>query len=352
MGMESRHIIISTEGQEVFKYDITDSQVTVGRGNGNNIIIPDSKVSRRHCRFELRNGTSTLYDCGSKNGVFVNGVRQKQSRVFNGDQIKIGDSTLKIELTGKVGMEVPEEQTIEFDTIANCVFPDEHTQERIIFADALEGNETLVPVVVTGSNNHRKSFFSFPECRRFIQERKIYLLAVLLLCIGGSLFLFGSGHYLNRSKAPLFAPESVTEKKISGEEETTVDTLAKSETGISSHAMVTTKNRAEANVIAHEADSLNTLGRHRQALALYQKALKLDPDNVFAGTHLDLLNKQIEQLAWNYFNNGMQAYKIFEYETAINQWENVLYLLENNKKHKLYSKTVTFLSQAKNELHK
>ena len=348
--MKSNYLIITTEGQEVFRYDIVDSRVTIGRDNNNTIIIPDSTVSRRHCRLELLDGIATLYDCGAKNGVLVNGVQQKQSRLFHGDHIKIGNSTLTIEIIGNVQFAASEEKTIEFDTLGHCIFPDEHTQERIVFADAVKGDETLMPMLVPRSKDQQQSFFSSLECREFIKEKKIYLLAVLLFCTGGGLFLIGNGPRSLQMNAPVTTPTQVVENKIAGKQKATVNSPAKSGANTPGKK-VTTKTKNEATEMAREADSLDTLGRHVQAVALYRQALKLDPDNDFARTHLAILNKKIERLAMNYFNNGMQAYKMFEYETAINQWENVLYLLDNNKNHKLYSKTVGFLVQAKSELH-
>jgi len=74
--------------------DITGNEFTVGREAGNDLVLNDTKVSRRHASFKgLPDGRVTLYDHGSSNGTFVNGQRI-QSTVLNGsEQIQIGDST-------------------------------------------------------------------------------------------------------------------------------------------------------------------------------------------------------------------------------------------------------------------
>jgi tetratricopeptide (TPR) repeat protein len=107
------------------------------------------------------------------------------------------------------------------------------------------------------------------------------------------------------------------------------------------------ENRALATRMAKEADTLSNLGKRVQAIAMYQEALKIDPENELAKTNLSLLNERVVKLAESCFNNGLQAYNFFEYETAINQWENTLFLLEKNKKHKLYIKTSRFLEEAR-----
>lgn len=53
-----------------------DGEVSVGREEGNDVVLPDSAVSRRHCRFFLdRSGALVVEDHGSSNGVTVDGAR-------------------------------------------------------------------------------------------------------------------------------------------------------------------------------------------------------------------------------------------------------------------------------------
>lgn len=53
--------------------------ITIGRGEGANIIIDDDRVSRRHAILKIYNsGKIEIVDL-SKNGTFVNGVKLKQN---------------------------------------------------------------------------------------------------------------------------------------------------------------------------------------------------------------------------------------------------------------------------------
>lgn len=79
-----------------FHQDVT----TVGRTNGNDLIIADNSVSRRHSRLWFANGHWYLDDIGSFNGTLVNSVRIFQSVVLNdGDVINFGDAVVVFNIT-------------------------------------------------------------------------------------------------------------------------------------------------------------------------------------------------------------------------------------------------------------
>ncbi len=58
-------------------YELTDSNLTIGRGRKNHIIIHDNEVSREHCRFILSEASDyyNVFELKSSNGTFVNGQR-------------------------------------------------------------------------------------------------------------------------------------------------------------------------------------------------------------------------------------------------------------------------------------
>ncbi|MFO7899559.1 MAG: FHA domain-containing serine/threonine-protein kinase [Planctomycetota bacterium] len=69
-------------------------ELSVGRDRGNDVVLSDTLVSRRHMR--IRSGGDGFYvqDEDSLNGVYVNGSRVKELKVRPGDRIKIGDCLL------------------------------------------------------------------------------------------------------------------------------------------------------------------------------------------------------------------------------------------------------------------
>lgn len=64
--------------------------MTLGRDARNDIVLPDSLISRFHAGLKVRGATVTLEDLGSSNGVYVNGERRSQVSLSVGDKIKIG----------------------------------------------------------------------------------------------------------------------------------------------------------------------------------------------------------------------------------------------------------------------
>ncbi|GCE24629.1 hypothetical protein KDA_01130 [Dictyobacter alpinus] len=79
-----------------FHQDVT----TIGRTNGNDMIIPGRSVSRRHARLWFSDGHWYLDDVGSSNGTLVNSVRIFQAVMLNdGDTINFGDEIVVFNIT-------------------------------------------------------------------------------------------------------------------------------------------------------------------------------------------------------------------------------------------------------------
>ncbi len=73
---------------------------TVGRTNGNDLVISGRSVSRRHARLWFDNGHWFIEDVGSSNGTLVNNVRIYQAVTLNdGDVINFGDEVVVFNVT-------------------------------------------------------------------------------------------------------------------------------------------------------------------------------------------------------------------------------------------------------------
>jgi pSer/pThr/pTyr-binding forkhead associated (FHA) protein len=60
---------------------------TIGRVDGNDMIMPDYAISKQHAILEIKRGCYTIRDCDSTNGTMVNGKRLDKKPV----QLKDGD---------------------------------------------------------------------------------------------------------------------------------------------------------------------------------------------------------------------------------------------------------------------
>ena len=63
---------------------------TLGRSADNDIVLTDDKVSRQHCRISIDDESVLIEDLSSSNGSYVNGRAATRTRLFDGDQIRIG----------------------------------------------------------------------------------------------------------------------------------------------------------------------------------------------------------------------------------------------------------------------
>jgi adenylate cyclase len=70
--------------------------LSVGRTEGNDVILNHPSVSRKHARIEPRNGQWWIIDLKSTNGVKVNGNLVGEAQVNGGDVIHIGSVQLEV----------------------------------------------------------------------------------------------------------------------------------------------------------------------------------------------------------------------------------------------------------------
>jgi pSer/pThr/pTyr-binding forkhead associated (FHA) protein len=74
------------------EYAVLKDEVSLGRGEDNDIVIPHASVSRIHARLLKRNGAYELTDLNSTNGSFVDDQQIRGSTVVsNGSQVRLGD---------------------------------------------------------------------------------------------------------------------------------------------------------------------------------------------------------------------------------------------------------------------
>jgi uncharacterized RDD family membrane protein YckC len=71
-----------------------DEILTIGRDPSNDLVLPDSMVSRRHAVIERRGKQYFLRDCNSANGSVVNGDRVSERGLRDGDLVAIGSMRL------------------------------------------------------------------------------------------------------------------------------------------------------------------------------------------------------------------------------------------------------------------
>jgi hypothetical protein len=76
-------------------FDLDKDVLTLGREAGNDLVIEDPQISRRHSRLTRQGNSYLLEDLGSTNGTFVNGSRVTTPVLLaNGDLIGLADTVV------------------------------------------------------------------------------------------------------------------------------------------------------------------------------------------------------------------------------------------------------------------
>ncbi|WP_027717229.1 FHA domain-containing protein [Desulfovirgula thermocuniculi] len=71
-------------------------RLTMGRGEKNDLVLPDPFSSHEHAEVFFRNGQYWVRDLGSKNGTYLNGVRITRPTVLaDGDSLRVGSVTFR-----------------------------------------------------------------------------------------------------------------------------------------------------------------------------------------------------------------------------------------------------------------
>ena len=96
-----RLLIVGDDGSE-HAVEITERTIQIGRGPGNDVVLPDDDkgVSRTHAELRFRNGRCVLVDLQSQNGTFLNGERIEHAEVPFGAEIGVGSYKMRIERAG------------------------------------------------------------------------------------------------------------------------------------------------------------------------------------------------------------------------------------------------------------
>jgi len=94
-------VTINEKGGAPRVMEFDKPEVTIGRVQGNDIILPKGNISKRHSRIVLKDGKFIIVDLKSTNGTYVNGRKITSPHILkDADKIYIGDFTLTVEPQG------------------------------------------------------------------------------------------------------------------------------------------------------------------------------------------------------------------------------------------------------------
>jgi len=121
-------IIIQEKGGEQRRMVFNKPEVTIGRVQGNDIVLPKGNVSKRHARIVLKDGKFIIVDLKSTNGTYVNGRKITSPLVVkDSDKIYIGDFIVGVDEAASSEGDGPSETTTSppgVDRLAASSSPD------------------------------------------------------------------------------------------------------------------------------------------------------------------------------------------------------------------------------------
>ena len=80
-------------------YNLTGAIQTIGRETSNDVVVPDINISRVHAQIcREPDGSWTVTDLNSTNGLFVNGKKVDSASLNDADMITMGTSNLEFQL--------------------------------------------------------------------------------------------------------------------------------------------------------------------------------------------------------------------------------------------------------------
>jgi hypothetical protein len=88
--------LVTADGHRV---DLGEEPVCIGRLDECEIQLSDKNVSRRHAEVRREGVGFVVVDLGSTNGTKVNGTRVKQRELSDGDEVTVGATTLRFEMS-------------------------------------------------------------------------------------------------------------------------------------------------------------------------------------------------------------------------------------------------------------
>lgn len=87
-------VLVLTDGMRL---RLTHTPFTIGRGPGNDLVVPSLAISRHHAQIDSTPAGLVMHDLGSRNGLIVEGVRRSEVALEPGMRVLLGDVEIQLE---------------------------------------------------------------------------------------------------------------------------------------------------------------------------------------------------------------------------------------------------------------
>ncbi|HSR97633.1 MAG TPA: ATPase, T2SS/T4P/T4SS family, partial [Kofleriaceae bacterium] len=154
-------IHIQEKGGEQRRMVFNKPEVTIGRVQGNDIVLPKGNVSKRHARIVLKDGKFIIVDLKSTNGTYVNGRKITSPLVVkDSDKIYIGDFVVGVDEAAASEGDMPSESTAPPPTDRPPPVADVRPPRP---TEAQPMPPSSMPLPMAGGNNEDRAAASAPR---------------------------------------------------------------------------------------------------------------------------------------------------------------------------------------------
>ena len=95
-------VVITEKGGEQRQLNFDKAEVSIGRVQGNDIVLAKGNISKRHARIALKDGHLVVLDLKSTNGIHLDGVRLESIDVDRVVVVRLGEVELELSPSGSV----------------------------------------------------------------------------------------------------------------------------------------------------------------------------------------------------------------------------------------------------------
>ncbi len=97
-------LTLTEKGGDAKQLSFEKDEVTIGRVQGNDVVLAKGNVSKRHCRIFTQDGRYSVEDLKSTNGTYINGRKIGETTVVSAtDKVYVGDFIIKVESAALAG---------------------------------------------------------------------------------------------------------------------------------------------------------------------------------------------------------------------------------------------------------
>src|SRR5258708_12238181 len=83
-------LVVNPDRPDTWEIQLKNGTNRLGRGDAADFKISDVSVSGSHCQIVVSDGSVSIQDLGSTNGTFINGEQFRETKLQNGQTIRLG----------------------------------------------------------------------------------------------------------------------------------------------------------------------------------------------------------------------------------------------------------------------